>query len=906
MSFNTEKLKKIWLDLIHGGMREGQGIDIAGRIIVFNAFSLIGILNLIVLGTLAYFQRNFGLALFDFTAAVALGFLIRYLRRTNDFRTSSYCAIGFIGALYYYLLFTGGVDSTAHVWYFTYPLIASFILGSTPGLVFSLGLFIPALLFFAWSNPPLPFANYSTSFKLRFIPSFLVILTFSYLFEITREKAQKKLEGMNEELKETVFVLKETEDKLRRAGEELEQRVEERTEQLSLANIQLESEMEERKRSEEALRASEGKLNAMLQSISDCMIMLDRDLNIIWCNEKAKEVFDIEDVGGKCHQLLCGRAEPCRPYPCYVIQTFQDGNNHSSDTTLVNRKWDEYFFHCAANVAFRNADGEPTAVLAILRDITDRKRAEKELAESERKYRTLFEDSMEAMSIARAGRMIDVNPAWLNLHGYEDKSEVVGKDVAAFIHPEDRRILMERRATWPYHEFRSYQIRDVKQDGSMVEIEIYASKITLGGEEAILTTIRDITEKKQGEREKKALEERLSRSEKMEAIGTLAGGVAHDLNNILGGIVGYPDLILMELPKDSPLRKGISMIQNSGEKAAAIVQDLLTLARRGVAVMEPVSLNDIIEDYLRSPEYGKLRSFHTQVQVEHTLEKDLLPISGSAVHLSKVIMNLISNAAEAMPCGGSITIESMNQYVDTLIRGYDHVTEGEYAVMRISDTGIGIAAKDIRKIFEPFYTKKVMGRSGTGLGMAVVWGTVKDHKGYIDIESKEGKGTTFTLYFPVNRAAVKKEDRKIYIEDYLARGETVLVVDDVAEQREIASAMLRKLGYGVVTSSSGEDAVEYMGEHDTDIVVLDMIMDPGIDGLETYKRIIERHPDQKAIIVSGFAETDRVKEAQKLGAGAYIKKPYTLEKIALAVRTELDGPTERKYGDHNRGSVVHG
>jgi PAS domain S-box-containing protein len=492
------------------------------------------------------------------------------------------------------------------------------------------------------------------------------------------------------------------------------------------------------------------------------------------------------------------------------------------------------------------------------------------------------------MSISRDGRMIDVNPAWLVLHGYKDKGEVLGRDVMEFIHPEDRHILVERRETWPHHDFRSYQIRDIRRDGDIVEIDICASKIALAGQGAILTTIRDISEKKRTEREKKSLEERLARSEKMEAIGTLAGGVAHDLNNILGGMVGYPDLLLMEVPEESLLRRGILTIKQSGEKAAAIVQDLLTLARRGVPVMEPVNLNRIIMDYLRSPEFQKLRSFHPGVTIENELAGELLPVLGSSVHLSKVVMNLVSNAAEAMPCGGTIRIETTNQYVDSAIRGYDHVTEGEYIVLKVTDTGIGIAQKDIKKIFEPFYTKKIMGRSGTGLGMAVVWGTVKDHKGYIDIESVEGRGSTFSLYFPVNRAVLKQEDKKISIEQFLSRGETILVVDDVAEQRELASAMLRKLGYSTETLSSGEEAVEYLKKKPANLVILDMIMDPGIDGLETYRKIAEHRPGQKAIIVSGFAETDRVKEAQKLGAGQYLKKPYTLEKIAIAVRNELD------------------
>ena len=181
-----------------------------------------------------------------------------------------------------------------------------------------------------------------------------------------------------------------------------------------------------------------------------------------------------------------------------------------------------------------------------------------------------------------------------------------------------------------------------------------------------------------------------------------------------------------------------------------------------------------------------------------------------------------------------------------------------------------------------------MGRSGTGLGMAVVWGTVKDHKGYIDIESTEGEGTTFTIYFPVTREEPVKDESLLSIDDYMGRGESVLVVDDVAEQREIASKMLIKLGYSVTSVPSGEEAVEYVRNNSIDLLVLDMIMAPGIDGLDTYKRILQLHPGQKAIMASGFSETDRVKEAQKLGAGAYIRKPYTMGKIGLAIKKELE------------------
>jgi signal transduction histidine kinase len=398
----------------------------------------------------------------------------------------------------------------------------------------------------------------------------------------------------------------------------------------------------------------------------------------------------------------------------------------------------------------------------------------------------------------------------------------------------------------------------------------------------------EIEHRKQAEKQRLELEAQLQRAQKMEAIGTLAGGVAHDLNNILSGLVSYPELLLMDIPQDSPLRKPILTIKGSGEKAATIVQDLLTLARRGVAATEVINLNQIIEEYLKSPEFKKLESYHPNIQFETKLEQHLLNIMGSPVHLSKTVMNLISNASEAILNGGKICISTENRYIDGPVSGYDEVEEGDYALLTVSDNGVGISIENRERIFEPFYTKKIMGRSGTGLGMAVVWGTVKDHNGYIDVQSTEGQGSTFSLYFPVTREQLPIEKSRVSIENYMSNGEKILVIDDVKEQREIASDMLSKLGYSVAAVSSGDEAVDYMNNNSVDILVLDMIMTPGIDGLDTYKKIIEFKPGQRAIIASGFSETARVKEAQRLGAGAYIRKPYTLEKIGLAVKKELD------------------
>ncbi|UCE52480.1 MAG: PAS domain S-box protein [Desulfobacterales bacterium] len=519
----------------------------------------------------------------------------------------------------------------------------------------------------------------------------------------------------------------------------------------------------------------------------------------------------------------------------------------------------------------------------------------KKLQQSETKYRELVEAANSIiLRMDTGGKITFFNEFAQRFLGYSEK-EILGKNAASIIFPDresNQQLFIQLIASLgkdPEIPVVS-ENEAIRRNGDKVWIA-WTYKPIFDDEGEFKETLcigNDITELKRADKEKKDLQAQLQRAQKMEAIGTLAGGVAHDLNNILSGIVSYPELLLMDLPQESPLRKPILTIQKSGEKAAAIVQDLLTLARRGVTATEVVNLNSIIMEYLLSPEHAKLELNHPNIKVERHLDSNLLNILGSSVHLSKTLMNLISNAAEAMPNGGKIVITTENRHEDIPKNHFDDIDAGDYVTLTVKDSGIGISPQDLERIFEPFYTKKAMGRSGTGLGMAVVWGTVKDHRGYIDIQSKEGKGTIISLYFPVTRKEFDRQVDLVSLDSLKSRGESILVVDDVKEQRDIASEMLEKLGYRVATVSSGEEAVGYMQKSSADLMVLDMIMEPGIDGLETYQRVLEINPHQKAIIASGYSESTRVKEAQRLGAGTYVKKPYLLEKFGRAVRTELD------------------
>jgi len=533
----------------------------------------------------------------------------------------------------------------------------------------------------------------------------------------------------------------------------------------------------------------------------------------------------------------------------------------------------------------------PIKVVGNLIDITERRRADQMIRESEEKFRSAVERSLTGIAIVDdAARYIYVNEELCRITGYS-KQELLGRNFAFLLTEESQLVGLERYQRRqrgedvPSH----YEFSFIRKNGSKRFGEVLSAVyMDSAGKLRSLIQVIDITERKAAEEEKLQLYQRLNRAEKMEALGRLAGGVAHDLNNVLGIMVGYSEIILDDIDQSSPIRPHVAHIKDTSQKAAAIVQDLLTLARRGVQKTSSVNLNTILLDYQKSPEFEKLSSYHPHLQIQTECQAELPNIMGSKVHLEKTIANLISNAAEAMPKGGLISLKTSSKYLDRPVHGYDEVREDHYVVLTVSDTGEGISAQDTNRIFEPFYTKKVMGRSGTGLGLAVVWGTVKDHNGYIVVQSELEKGTIFTLYFPVTKQDKDTEKESIDISAYRGKGESILVVDDVPGQRELASTMLRKLQYDVHMVAGGEEAVEYLKTHKADLVVLDMIMDPGIDGLDTYQRILEINPTQKAIIVSGFSETDRVRSAQRLGAGAYVKKPYVIEKLGLAVKKELD------------------
>jgi len=679
-------------------------------------------------------QHNIPLFTFDIITAVLLVLNLFDIRIRKKYQFNICVGIFFVSIFYILLYITGGINGTAVVWYFTYPLIASYLLGSSRGGIATILMTIPVLTMIFIDPKNRFFADYNINFEIRFLASYIVVCFFSYLFENTREKNREELNSINQSLEKIII---------------------DRTSELTKTNKQLMREIEERKRAHKAMRLSQESLMTVLDSMDATVYVADMEsYEILFMNKYMKEIFGRDMTGERCWSAFRNKSGPCR--------------NCTNDKLIDNRK-------------------QPT-------------------------------------------------------DGYiwQDRNPITEKWY----------INHDRAIKWI--------------DGRLVRIQIAV----------------DITEHKKMEKE-------LRKSQKLEALGTLAARVAHDLNNILSGIVSYPELLLLDLPEDSHLRKPLETIQKSGIKASEVVQDLMAIARRGIKTPEVVDLRLILNEYLDSPEHSKIISLHPNVEFITQFEDDLMNIKGSPFHLFQAIMNIISNAAEAMPHGGMITIVLKNEYVDTRIHGFDQIDEGEYVVLSVKDTGEGMSDADIEHIFEPFYSKKVMGRSGTGLGMSIVLGVVKDHHGHIVIDSTVGKGTQIKIYFPTTRELAKEINSERCLADLKGNGEKILLVDDVAEQLEIASGILNRLGYRVVTVSSGEEAIEYLKLDSVDLLILDMIMDPGIDGLETYRQCLEIRPHQKAIIASGYSESERVKHAQKLGAGAYIRKPYTIEKLGRAILNEL-------------------
>jgi len=512
------------------------------------------------------------------------------------------------------------------------------------------------------------------------------------------------------------------------------------------------------------------------------------------------------------------------------------------------------------------------------------KQLKQDLHNSEKRFRQLAQATWEGIIIYERGELLQANNQLCKMFGYQE-NELLGKQIFDVL--LDRNSV--RTMTMPEEPdtIGPFKARGVKKTGSTFPVEIRVKHIDHQGRQVQVAAVRDVTANENALQQKILLMKKLTDAQRMESIGLMASSVAHDLNNIMAGIITYPELLLMDLSDDFKYREELLMIKEAGKRAAAVVNDLLTVARGAICKKEVQDVNAIISSYLNSFEFKEIKQRYPEIKITPYLEGKLQNISCSTMHLSKSIMNLVNNAAEAIQTKGQIIFTSKNVQINSPYHGYETIEPGEYVMLSVEDDGPGISEQDIKQIFSPFYSKKVMGRSGTGLGLAVVWNTVHDHGGFIDVTSSS-KGTLFSLYFPVDRYGVcTPAQPSPAISHYRGNGQKVLVVDDQQSQREIASRLLSRLGYQALTAKSGEEAIELIKTTPVDLVILDMLMDPGISGCETYRQIIKYAPGQKAIITSGYSDIADINRAMELGISQFIKKPYSLHEIAQALKLEI-------------------
>jgi len=378
-----------------------------------------------------------------------------------------------------------------------------------------------------------------------------------------------------------------------------------------------------------------------------------------------------------------------------------------------------------------------------------------------------------------------------------------------------------------------------------------------------------------------ASERQLLRAQRLDAAGRLAGQVAHDFNNLLAPLAGYPELIKASLPEDHVAAEYCDAMLAAVEQIVQINDELIALSRRGHTEYQPVHL-----DRLVSAAVAALPPTLDAVPLHLKLAPDLLPVQGSPTQLQRVLVSLLTNAAEAAGPGGEVTVTASNVYLDEPLHRYSQVAVGEYVRLDVHDSGPGIDPEIQDHIFDPFFTTKTTGRRrGAGLGLSVVQAVLEEHRGYVDLDCSLGRGTTFHVYLPISRSPASSPTTGPAPQGT----ESVLVVDDDPWQRQVPTQLLEDLGYAVVTVASGEAALSYLEAGAPDLLILDMVMPPGLDGTETFRRARAHRPEQRALMVSGYAEAERVEEARALGISGFLRKPVTRPQLARAVRVALDG-----------------
>jgi PAS domain S-box-containing protein len=664
----------------------------------------------------------------------------------------------------------------------------------------------------------------------------------------------------------------------------LEGEVHDRTVQLLRTVEDLEQQIVERQRAEAALLQSEERYRTLAENASDMIYRMSLpDGRYEYVSPASTLLFGYapEEFYAKPTKILQIVHPDWRGYfkeqwsrllagdmpPFYEYQIV----HRSGEARWINQR----------NMLIRDEQGVPIAIEGVVSDVTERKLAEQALKESEEKFRTIFTESKDVFYISTPeGRFLDINPAGVALFGYAAKEELLAIDIGRelYVNPGERRrfaALVDRDGY-----AKDYHVQMKRKSGEVLSVIISSTAVRDKNNRvtAFRGIIRDVTEQKK-------LEQQLLQSQKMEAVGQLAGGIAHDFNNILTAIIGYAGLLRRKLPDDEPGKMFVEHIFSSAERAAALTRSLLAFSRKQIINPRPTDLNEIVNRV----EKLLLRLIGEDIECRMQLSTQTLMVTADSLQLEQVLMNLATNARDAMHAGGRFTLAT--GYMDMgqeFVALHPGAKAGRYAWITAADTGTGIDEKILDRIFEPFFTTKEVGK-GTGLGLAMAYGIVKQHDGYITVESAPGQGTTFTIYLPLLQGAAV-EDRPDQQAAHAPRGtETVLVAEDDGLVRAITTATLAESGYSVLEASDGEEAIQKFKEHCGDIrlIILDVIM-PRKNGKEVYAAARALRPDVKALFISGHT-ADIIHSRGVIEEGLhFIQKPHSIGELLNKVRAVLD------------------
>lgn len=509
---------------------------------------------------------------------------------------------------------------------------------------------------------------------------------------------------------------------------------------------------------------------------------------------------------------------------------------------------------------------------------------EKDLQSSEQRFKVLSEAAWEGIAIHSEGVVFEANNQFLQMFHFSAADLANGISLAELLHPTTSQETKDRILQGLDGSFTA---KAVSKNGCIIHIEAKSRTINYLLNKRHVCIIRDISERVRAEEEKLALQKKLASASKLNALGLMAGSIAHDLNNILSGIVSYPDLLLLQMDESNQYYDQIVKIQEAGKRAAAVVSDLVAITRGRQQPKTIADANDIVLGYLNSLEHGERLASFIGVVIETRLAKGIPNICCSPQHLHKLLLNLIGNAMEAAAKDSTVTVSTEScLFSHPLQSAESGGQETEHVKIVIADNGPGIPQDNLEKIFDPFYSTKVKGSSGTGLGLSIVWNIVQDHSGWIEVKDNK-PGAVFEVYLP----ACKDQSCPMPLVEGLLEdgdGESILIIDDQQEQNEILETSLTKLGYKTHSVTSGEEGIAYMQDHNVDLLLLDMLMGDGLNGRETLEIILKDKPKQKTIVISGYANREEIEKTRALGVSIFLEKPITISRLSISIRKALN------------------